>query len=228
MSVAAILEQHGFVPVAPVLSRKVGTPQTIAVQRVPVVPAVPVQKHKGGNSSNLIRQRMLEIAQRNGIDQRHIDALSDTEMHVTAKAAHAVLMVSGAVGLHDMLNAYARALDNTSERMAGRVPADETMIIICGGCGPVWASPDVAAVLPVVNGAPRALGCPWCHVRKAGRYVPRPRVHCATCTHYVPDDVNPAGGAGHCGPKPTDIHRMHYPKQQHRCADYTPKKPELA
>ena len=76
--------------------------------------------------------------------------------------------------------------------------------------------------MPQINGMPRVLGCPWCHVRKAGKYVPRPRIHCAACTHYVPDDVNPAGGAGHCGLKPTDMYRVHYPKQKHRCATTCP------
>ncbi len=122
----------------------------------------------------------------------------------------------------NVLHAYVRAADVIAERMAGHVPVDETAPALCVHCGPVWLAPEVAALMPQINGMPRVLGCPWCHVRKAGKYVPRPRIHCAACTHYVPDDVNPAGGAGHCGLKPTDMYRMHYPKQKHRCADYMP------
>ena len=131
--------------------------------------------------------------------------------------------VTACGGLPDnVLHTYVRALETQAIRMAGRVPTSETEPIICTGCGPVWVTPEVAAVLPVINGTPLALGCPWCHVRKTGKYVPRPRVQCVACTHYVPDDVNPAGGAGHCGLKPTHIHRMHYPKKRHRCADWRP------
>jgi hypothetical protein len=44
----------------------------------------------------------------------------------------------------------------------------------CQQCGPVWIHPDIVAALPMVNGWPRALGCPWCFVRKAGGPIPRP------------------------------------------------------
>lgn len=78
-------------------------------------------------------------------------------------------------GLPDnVLGAYVRALEDEAERMAGRVPRRETAAIMCVRCGPVWAPPEVAAALPVVKGMPRALGCPWCHVRKKGMQIPRP------------------------------------------------------
>jgi hypothetical protein len=117
----------------------------------------------------------------------------------------------------DVLRAYVRALEADAERMAGRVPAGETAAILCVRCGPVWAHPDVAAVLPVVHDTARALGCPWCHVRKAGKVIPRPPVTCATCTHYKPDTVNPTAGVGTC-----PDHGTHYPMQRHRCGDWRP------
>jgi hypothetical protein len=126
-------------------------------------------------------------------------------------------------GLPDnVLRAYVRALEDEAERMAGRVPRRETAAILCVRCGPVWAPPEVAAALPVVKGMPRALGCPWCHVRHAGKYIPRPRVTCGTCAHYQPDSVNPGAGAGHCDQHPGNSHRMHYPMQCHACGDWRP------
>jgi hypothetical protein len=122
-----------------------------------------------------------------------------------------------------VLRAYLRALEDEAERMAGRVPRNETEAILCARCGPVWAPPAVAAVLPMVNGIPRALGCPWCHVRKAGKPIPRPRITCGACIHYLPDRVNPEAGAGHCGLQPEDIHRMHWPMQRHACSQWQPK-----
>jgi len=70
--------------------------------------------------------------------------------------------------------AYQLALEASAQRMRGVVPACETARALCAHCGPVWVHPNVAAVAPVVNGWARLLGCPWCHVRWAGGYVPRP------------------------------------------------------
>lgn len=83
--------------------------------------------------------------------------------------------VEACEGLPDSaLRAYVRALEDEAERMAGRVPRNETAAIWCARCGSVWAPPEVALALPVVKGLPRVLGCPWCHVRKSGGYIPRP------------------------------------------------------
>lgn len=109
------------------------------------------------------------------------------------------------------------ALDDTATRWAGKVPLDETAPIYCTQCGPVWTHPAVAAVLPVVDGWPRALGCPWCFIRKAGGYVPRPLVTCDTCASFQPDTVNPGAGMGTCACG------MYYPMQPHRCDRYQPK-----
>lgn len=116
------------------------------------------------------------------------------------------------------LRSYLLALADTATRQAGKVPAGDTAAIHCAHCGPVYAHPDIAAVLPVVNGWPRALGCPWCAIRKVGGYVPRPRVSCATCTHWQPDTVNPDGGMGSCA----SGHGMHYPMQRHGCGSHVP------
>lgn len=76
----------------------------------------------------------------------------------------------------DTLRAYARALRDSDLRERGMVPPDETMAIRCAHCGPVYAAPEVARVLPVVRGLPTAAGCPWCHVQNRGA-IPRPPVN---------------------------------------------------
>lgn len=127
--------------------------------------------------------------------------------------------VGACEGLPDnMLRAYVRALEDEAERMAGRVPRNETAAILCARCGPVWAPPEVAQALPMVKGMPRALRCPWCHVRAAGKYIPRPRVTCGTCKHFRPDSVNPDAGIGACA----EGHGTHWPMRQHTCSNWWP------
>jgi hypothetical protein len=116
----------------------------------------------------------------------------------------------------DALRAYLLALDDTATRWVGKVPLGDTAAIYCAHCGPVYVHPDIAAVLPVVNGWPRAAGCPWCFVRKAGGYVPRPRVSCETCVHWQPDTINSVAGVGGCA----SGHGTHYPMQRHGCGDF--------
>lgn len=103
-------------------------------------------------------------------------------------------------GLADnALRTYVRMLAEEAERKAGNVPADETAMALCRHCGPVWVHPAVAAVAPVIDDTPYLLGCPWCHVRGAGKAIPRPPVACGDCRNFVPDSVNPVGGMGSCG-----------------------------
>ena len=106
---------------------------------------------------------MLELADRLGIAPAHVHRIPDADL----SAWQAVPAES--------LGAFLQALDATATRQAGRVPAGDTAAIHCAGCGPVFVHPGIAAVLPVVDGWPRALGCPWCAIRKAGGTVPRPR-----------------------------------------------------
>ena len=73
----------------------------------------------------------------------------------------------------DQLDVIKAMQHDTAERRAGRVPAGDTARMLCNGCGPVWIHPTIADVLPVVGGWPRALGCPWYFVRRAGGFVPR-------------------------------------------------------
>src|SRR5450759_3707185 len=45
---------------------------------------------------------------------------------------------------------------------------------------------------------PRVLGCPWCHVKNC-RAIPRPRVTCGECRHFIRDTINPDAGMDRCG-----------------------------
>ena len=118
----------------------------------------------------------------------------------------------------DQLAACQSMQADTADRHAGRVPAGDTARMLCARCGPVWIHPDIAEVLPVVDGWPRALGCPWCFVRKAGGHIPRPPVTCEGCQHFTPDTINPPAGMGTCSAGKGS----HYPAQQHRCDTFDP------
>ena len=112
----------------------------------------------------LLRAHLLGLATGAGIDVDHVHRLHDLD-------------VAACIGLDArQLADYLAMLADTADRHVGRVPAGDTAPIHCEGCGPVWIHPSIAEVLPVVDGWPRALGCPWCFVRKAGGAVPRPPV----------------------------------------------------
>lgn len=152
-----------------------------------------------------LRARLLALAERQAVEVAHVHRLHDLDVAVCA-------------GLDDgELAGYLDMLRDTADRHAGRVPLDDTAVMHCEGCGPVWIHPDIAAVLPVVDGWPRALGCPWCFVRKSGGYIPRPPVTCEGCRHFTPDTINPEAGMGTCGAGKG----MHWPMTRHTCADHS-------
>lgn len=75
MNLAAILEEAGFVPVVPAVSRDTGTAKTVVPQRVPVVPPVPAQESEPETETKPILARLLRIAARDGIAVHYVDAL---------------------------------------------------------------------------------------------------------------------------------------------------------
>lgn len=159
----------------------------------------------GAESAGLLRARLQTLAAAEYMDAAIIHRLHDLD-------------VAECIGLDSrQLGAYVSLLAETAERHAGRVPAGHTAAIHCQHCGPVWAHPDIAEVLPMVGGWSRALGCPWCFVRKAGGYIPRPRVTCDGCQHFTPDTINPETGMGAC----TQGHGSHYPMAPHACGDHS-------
>lgn len=176
-SVADILRGAGFVPVVPELPRKVGTPENNAVSYAPVVPVVPDEKSRVGvetasqsamkcdDTPDAIRNRLLALTAAEYRDPALVHALSEPFLH----------------GLHgmddDSLRALLSMLADDADRRALKRPKDDTAAILCRKCGPVWVHPSIAAALPVVDGWPRALGCPWCFIHPHdGADIPRPTV----------------------------------------------------
>ena len=163
-----------------------------------------------GDALKAERTRLLTLAAAEWIDVAHVHRMTDADLSDWIAA-----------GLDDgQRRAFLRLLDDTASRHAGRVPLDDTALMYCRHCGPVWIHPDVAAVLPVVDGWPRALGCPWCVVRKAGGYIPRPSIACGDCQHFNPDTLNREAGIGTCA----NGHGMHWAGERHTCASFHPDK----
>lgn len=215
MSVADILRECGIVPTVPTVSPRVGTPQTLMASHVPTVPIVPTEKHKGRaqplksapvsrGDCYRMRAALLALADGLGLDRAIVQRLTTADLADCAGFPA------------DALRVYVLALDDSAMRQAGKVPAGDTAAILCRHCGPVYLHPAIAEVLPVVNGWPRALGCPWCFVRKAGGYIPRPAVTCGGCRHFTPDTLNTPPGMGTCGAGKG----MHYPMTRHTCGDW--------
>ncbi|MEO9080036.1 MAG: hypothetical protein ABI268_12100 [Rhodanobacter sp.] len=223
MTLAAIIAKHSAKSATPRRkgvarcgAQTVGTPSA-----TPATPATPkkqtpelraqqpsdtVQPDAFAETLKAERTRLLTLAAAEWIDAAHVHRLHDADLAGWIAA-----------GLHDgQRRAFLHLLDDNASRHAGRVPLDDTAAMFCQHCGPVWTHPDIAAVLPVVDGWPRALGCPWCFVRKAGGYIPRPSVTCGDCQHFTPDTINPPAGMGTCN----SGHGMHYPMKAHRCAAY--------
>lgn len=150
------------------------------------------------------RAVLLALADRLAVDRDHVHRLDD--------AGLALLQTIGEGGMRSFL----LAARDMATRQAGKPPLDDTAPAMCERCGPVFLPPDVVAVLPVVAGWPRALGCPWCAIRKAGGYVPRPRVTCATCASFQPAPDNPGAGMGTCACG------MFHAQQRHACGTYRP------
>ena len=155
-----------------------------------------------------VRARLLVHAEALHADPALIRSLSEPD-----------LVAYGAVP-DALLAEYVGSMVTTAERQAGRVPAGDTAAIHCQGCGPVWVHPSIATMLPTVAGWPRALGCPWCAVRRAGQYIPRPKVTCENCRHFTADTINPGAGMGDCG----QGHGSPYPMQRRACAHFDPIK----
>ena len=175
-------------------------PVLLAALRQPVA-------HPENSGSVDTRTALLALADQLGIDRGIVVRIPFADLPLWASVPA------------EALRAYLLAADDAATRQTGKVPLDDTASIYCAHCGPVYVHPDIAAVLPVVDDWARAIGCPWCAIRKAGGYVPRPRITCTACTPFQPDSVNPAAGVGTCARG----HGTHYPMQRHGCGDFDPR-----
>jgi hypothetical protein len=229
MNVADVLLAHGLAPVvaglsplAPSPRREVETPHTLVQSRIPTVPSVPTEKHKGSDKATGsvphdtvtgdTRAALLALAAGNGISTVHVHRLDDDGLTLLA-----------AVGEGGM-RAFLLAAEDAATRQAGKVPLDDTAAILCQHCGPVYVHPAIAACLPVVAGWPRALGCPWCFIRKAGLYVPRPRITCGNCQHFQRDPVSPTQGMGRCTVGAARTQNLStYPGCTRHCGNWRPR-----
>ena len=164
---------------------------------------------------------LLELAGGIGLEPETVNAMPLAELNATAQQLAEVLAANGPEIARRFLKSYLLAWRDTAERQAGRVPADDTAAIHCQGCGPVWVHPSIAHMLPTVAGWPRALGCSWCVIRKAGGYVPRPKITCGECQHFTPDTINPPAGMGDCR---HGHHGSPYPMQRRACSHFEPIK----
>ncbi len=195
------------------LRKRAGLPAISAIAAIPSQPlgiesqeSQESQRDSSQHPLSTLRQHLLTLVERHGGDPALIHRLHDQD-------------IAGCLGLDEaQLRTYLAMLEATAMRWAGRVPLDHTAAILCQGCGPVWVPPTVAAVLPVVRGWPRALGCPWCLVRKTGSDVPRPSIRCEGCQHALADAIHPGAGVGGCGLG----HGTHYPMASHACAAFQP------
>ncbi|WEN13719.1 hypothetical protein PY254_10725 [Rhodanobacter sp. AS-Z3] len=222
MTLAAIIAEHSAnLPhptregVATCGVQTVGTPS--ATPATPATPKKQTHEVRAQTPSNTVqssdvlkaeRARLLELAAAEVIDAAHVHRLKDADL-------------AECLGLDDgQRRVFLRMMDDTAERHAGRVPLDDTAAMYCERCGPVWTHPDIAESLPVVKDWPRALGCPWCFVRKAGGYIPRPPVACCDCQHFTADALNREAGIGTC----TSDHGSYWAGQRHACAAFQPDK----
>lgn len=165
-----------------------------------------------------VRTRLLAATAVEHLDGELVQALPESELRATSEQ----LAVCEMTDRDDILRGYLHALADTATRKAGKAPVGDTARMLCAHCGPIWIHPSIAAVLPVVNGWPRALGCPWCHVKpRAGLAIPRPTVTCDTCRYYQPDKINPAAGCGRCQLNMPMKHGG-YPQIERYCKAFNP------
>lgn len=170
-----------------------------------------------------VRARLLVLAEGEGIDAGLVRALPESELTATGQQCAAVEAEQPGRG-RELALQYLHTLATSATMRAGRLPPDFDTPAMCRHCGPVWLPASQVVMLDMVNGWPRALGCPWCFIRKAGLYVPRPPVTCAECQHYQPDSVNPASGCGSCAIGMRQVGGG-YPHRQRQCKAFQPKEP---
>lgn len=152
-----------------------------------------------------VYSRLVRLAESEGRDPALVDRVPAADLPDYA-------------GMDDaQLSALLSMLADDADREAGRVPHGDKAAILCRSCGPVWVHPAIAVALPVVDGWPRALGCPWCFIRARGIAIPRPHVRCCDCRHRIPDTINPAQGMGRCA---VGNESATWPGMRHRCADF--------
>ena len=177
-------------------------PQTRATPSDPQNPQVP-QPADAANApdhSDLLA-KLRRLAEAEGLPRGIVASLTADDLHPD----------NGAHLLDDAgLRRWLHVLDENARMQRGIAPRDWTQASHCERCGPVqlW------------TGAPlHVIGCPWCHVRRAGGPVPRPSVTCASCQHRQlrPNTSDP--GMHGC----TKGHTLHFAFDSHTCGHWKPR-----
>ena len=176
-------------------------PQTRATPSDPQNPQVP-QPADAANAPDHaeLRAKLHRIAEAENLPPEIVDGLTAADLHPD----------NGCDLLDDAgLRRWLHVLAENERMREGIAPPGWVQASYCRRCGPVrlWQGAP-----PVV------LGCPWCHVRRAGGTVPRPAVTCAACTHQQQQPNTSAAGMHGC----TRGHGLHFANEQHACDDWRP------
>ena len=166
------------------------TPQTVAtVARAKV--------ENRGTDPTALRGRLVDLCRQEGLPDRLAATLPDADL-----AGCDLLSEAG-------LRRWLHGLHENERMQRGMAPPGWTQASHCERCGPVrlW------------TGAPlHVIGCPWCHVRRAGGTVPMPAVACATCAHIQLQPGTSDAGMHGCAKG----HGLHYANATHACDDWRP------
>lgn len=154
-----------------------------------------------------MRASLLAICRSHALPERLVANLPDAEL-----AGCELLSPEGLVR-------WVQVLAENERMQQGIAPQGWNQASYCHHCGPVrlWASAPL-----------HVIGCPWCHVRRAGGQVPRPAVTCATCTHQLLRKTGVAEAMHQ--PNTSDAgmyacakgHGLHFAREQHTCTAWQP------
>jgi len=183
----------------------------------------PANPAKVANASDEIRRFARFAAPTFSQNERLLAAIRGEALPDSLLSAHDGTYDDLAALTDEHLSGYVAMLAESDLRERGDAPPDDTARALCRHCGPVWIHPDIARVAPVIDGWPRLIGCPWCHVRNR-RELPRPLVVCGDCQNFIRDTVSSRDGMGSCGAG-CNAERP-WPRVQHACAAWRPKNGE--
>ncbi len=147
-----------------------------------------------------LRAKLRHLAEAENLPPAIVDRLTDADLDPA----------NGCDLLDDAgLRRWLHVLDENARMQRGIAPPGWAQASHCERCGPVrlW------------TGAPlHVIGCPWCHVRRAGGTVPRPAITCAACTHQQPRPDTSDAGMSACAKG----HGLHYALEPNTCTDWKP------
>ena len=148
-----------------------------------------------------LRATLRRLAAAEKLPRALVDRLTDADLHPDNGAG--LLSEEG-------LRRWLHVLHESARMQQGIAPDGWTQASHCERCGPVrlW------------TGAPlHVIGCPWCHVRRAGGTVPMPAITCATCAHQQPRPGTSYAGMHACAKgRP-----LHFALELHVCTEWKPQ-----